>query len=109
MSHKNAPRHLSPEAKKWWRTVFAVYEMDEEGAFVLRQALDCFDRILQAQAAIARDGIVIDGRFGKRPHPAIEIERAARSGLLQSWRMLRIDIEPPKRIGRPPAGPRSVR
>jgi phage terminase small subunit len=108
MSYKAAPSHLSTEAKKWWRIVFRTYEMDEEGAFILRQALDCYDRVLQAQAQIKQDGIVIDGRFGKRAHPALEIERAARSGLLQSWRMLRIDLEPPKAVGRPP-GPRGVK
>jgi len=32
----------------------------------------------------------------------LRIEKEARSGFLQAWRMLNLDIEPPGPMGRPP-------
>jgi P27 family predicted phage terminase small subunit len=112
MNFRRAPSHLSKEAKSWWKLIFNSYEMDESGAFILRQALECYDRLLQARAAIEEKGISIQDPLTKqlRQNPALKTEKEARSGLLQAWRLMRIDIEPPKPTGRPPGdgGPHRV-
>jgi phage terminase small subunit len=107
MNFRRPPKHLSKAAKVWWRLVFATYSMDESGSFLLRTALECFDRIDQAREAIATDGLVIEDPLTKqkRMHPCLRVEKEARTGLLAAWRMLHIDIEPPKSTtGRPPGG-----
>ncbi|MEP7366879.1 MAG: hypothetical protein ABI972_26780 [Acidobacteriota bacterium] len=86
---------LSPEARglyaklsKEWRIV------DASGLLVLLTAMQALDRLRQAQALLARDGIVMPDRFGQqKPHPASQIEREARGGLLQALRALNLDLE----------------
>jgi hypothetical protein len=40
---------------------------------------------------VAKDGLVVDGRFGKRPHPAIIIERDAKLVFSRLVRQLNLD------------------
>ena len=81
--------------------------MDEPGSLILKVALESYDRLLQARTEVERDGQIINDHLGKRQHPALRLEKEARSGLLQAWRLLNFDIEPPGPIGRLP-GPRGV-
>lgn len=59
----------------------------------------------QAQAILEGEGIVVEGRFGKRAHPAVAIERDARLAFARLVRELALhddadaDARPP-RIGR---------
>jgi P27 family predicted phage terminase small subunit len=103
LSFSTAPKHLSEEAKKWWKLVFSGYEMDENGALLLQISLEAFDRMREAQKEVKKDGLIIEDEHTKqkRMHPALRIEKEARSGMLQAWRMLHIDIAPPERPGRP--------
>lgn len=95
------PPHLSDESKGIWRSVLEEYELDEKRhQAMLLVALEAFDRMREAQAAIRRDGAYIDGRFGKKAHPALAIERDSRIAFLRAQRELGLDLtaapEPPR-------------
>lgn len=103
MRDAKPPKHLSREAKAIWRQVVQGWEMDEGGLFILRQALEAFDRLNQARELIDREGIVVTDPSGrKRAHPALMVEKESRLALLRAWRQLGLDVEPPLPVGRPP-------
>lgn len=92
----SAPASLSPEAKNLWRRLLTEFDVnDQHGLLLLRTALEAMDRMRAAQAAIARDGVTIVDRWGQsKPHPACQIERDSRTGMLAALKALRLDIEP---------------
>jgi P27 family predicted phage terminase small subunit len=103
MTAKRPPKHLSRESKNLWRTITYEYELDNAGMLLLKVMLESYDRLMQARTELKHDGIVYETPSGyKKAHPALSIEKDARSGFLQAWRQLNLDIEPPGSIGRPP-------
>src|SRR5215472_526695 len=97
------PTGLSPAPKRWWLAVqrdFAIE--DPAGLELLCGASQCLDRIREARATIKAEGLFTTDRFGqRRSHPAVLIERDARTGFLASLRALHLDLEPVATVGRP--------
>lgn len=96
-----APKHLSAEAAKLWRATLGDYELEPRHETVLLVALEALDRMREAQQAVTADGAYIDGRFGKKAHPALAIERDSRLAFLRASRELGLDLEAPP-TSRPP-------
>jgi P27 family predicted phage terminase small subunit len=102
--HKpSPPTGLSPEAKGWWtrlQTEFGIE--DPAGLMILGSAAEALTRMRQAQAVIAKEGLVLQDRFGQSvAHPATRIERDGRAQMLACLRELHLDVEPVRRPGRP--------
>lgn len=72
-----APAGLSVRSRKLWRDVVSGWEMDAPGLELLRLACQALDRSDEAQAVLERDGVVVEGRYGVRAHPAVGIRRDA--------------------------------
>ena len=90
------PKHLSKEAGALWDSVNHDYALESWQLKLLESACECHDRMRQAQADIARLGIVIEQPDGRiRGNPACQVERDARSNLYQHLRGLGLDIMPP--------------
>jgi phage terminase small subunit len=85
-----------------WRQVLREFELEPHHAGILTVALEAFDRMREAQAAVARDGAYVDGRWGLRAHPALAIERDSRLAYLRATRELGLDLESPT-TSRPPS------
>jgi P27 family predicted phage terminase small subunit len=87
------PKGLSVEAGAVWRRVLADYNLDDAaGRAILATGLEAFDRMRAAQAEIRKHGVVVENRFGElKPNPAVGIERDSRTGMLSSFRLLRLD------------------
>jgi P27 family predicted phage terminase small subunit len=101
------PRHLSQEARKFWRKVAEEYGIDDEtGMLVLTVAFEAFDRMREAQGQITRDGTTVVDRFGQvKMHPLLPVERDARAQFLAGIKALNLDLEPlADSPGRPPGG-----
>lgn len=101
-----APEHLSESARQWWDSLTDEYGIDDQaGLLLLQTALESFDRMRDAQSAIARDGSILPDRFGQlKAHPALTVERDARGQMMAALKQLNLDIEPLKDTpGRPPA------
>jgi P27 family predicted phage terminase small subunit len=91
-----APAHLAESTRAWWRAVVRDYQLEPHHLRLLQAASECWDRLQQARELLARDGLVTEGREGGlRPHPAIAIERDARTGFARLLRELDLDVEPP--------------
>ncbi len=97
------PPGLSPEAADWWRKIVSTWKFDDAGLLILENGLSAFDRMRQAQAVIAKEGVTILDRFEQpKQHPATQVERDAKATLLRSLKALNLDIEPLNdRPGRP--------
>ena len=100
------PASLSRAGRSLWRRYMEIYELDEHHhAHVLQMALESWDRVLQCQQRIAKDGMFVPDRFGvTRLHPAVVEERRARAATAQCLKMLRIDVLPHQQPGRPATG-----
>lgn len=96
------PKDIDKDAVRKWRLIVDNWELDESGLLILEEALRSDMRLRQARAILDREGITVTTGPGMiRKHPAAEIEKEARSGFLQAWRMLNLGIDPPGVIGRP--------
>ena len=91
-----APAHLKEPTRLWWRNVMREWALEEHHIRVLTLAAEAYDRAIDAQALLARDGLVISGREGgMRPHPAVSIRRDAETSFARLLRELDLDTEPP--------------
>lgn len=102
---KAPPKHLSNEAKQWWRTVVVDYDLEPHHLRLLRAACEAWDRMQQARQALLDHG---DLTFRKAngdlaTHPAVAIERDARIGFARLVRELDLDTGAPSDGARPPA------
>ena len=102
---KQAPMHLSPEARRWWRAVVTEYELEPHKLNLLTLAATAWDRSEQARLILAKEGIIAPDRYGApRAHPAVAIERDSRLAFARLVRELALedDYAPdprPPRIG----------
>ena len=101
------PAYLNAESKTIWLALATEYGIDDTaGTMLLTSVLECHERVRLAREMIDREGAVVPDRWGTpKTHPAVAVERDARSALLASLRALNLDIKPvADRLGRPPKG-----
>jgi phage terminase small subunit len=100
------PKHLSPSAAKWWRTVTDIYHLEAHQLHLLRLACEAMDRGSQAREAIAAAGALTftDNHGNLKPRPEVAIEHNAALRLARLLHALGIDqVEGRPGPGRPPA------
>ncbi len=89
------PRHLSADAKRWWRQVLAEYELEDHHLRLLQLAAESWDRASEARRILATEGIMVTNRFGeRRKHPAVSVEENARLAFVRCLRELDLEGEP---------------
>ena len=97
------PQHLSTKSKRLWRSVLADYELEKRHEAILGTAREALDRMRQAQAQLAEDGLTTVDRYGGvQAQPAVAIERDSRNAFLRAMRELGLDLEAPPST-RPPS------
>jgi len=99
-----APPHLAETTRAWWLNVVRGWQLEEHHVRVLTLAAEAFDRAVDSQVLLTRDGLVIQGREGgMRPHPAVAIRRDAEISFARLLRELDLDVDPPAshRVGPP--------
>lgn len=105
MDFPKAPDHLSGEAKSLWQAILEEYELEASDRALLKVGLEAYDRGQVCREQIDQDGpTVVDPSGRVRAHPALQAEKNAISAYLQAFRLLALNEEPPKPIGRPPRG-----
>lgn len=81
----------------------AEYEFEAHHLRLLLSACECWDRVLEARAAVAVDGAYFTDKFGNiKPHPGLTEERANRTLMARFIRELALDVDAPGDMGRPP-------
>lgn len=90
------PAHLSPAAKTRWKQLVAEYSIEDDyGLMLVEKAMESWDRATRARIIIEAEGEVIpDARGGRRPHPAVGIERDAKKSFLEFIKALNVDVVP---------------
>jgi len=75
----NTPKGLSKEAQRLWKDTATGWNIcDSAGLSLLESACRWLDQLRKAERILKRDGTVTTDRFGQqRPHPALEIAKAA--------------------------------
>ena len=88
-------KQLSSEAGKLYRKIRRQWDIrDEPGLTLLLTACQALDRMREAQKLLTAEGIVKADRFGQdKPHPASQIEKESRAGLLQALKGLNLDLD----------------
>ena len=105
-----APAHLADATRAWWRSVVREYKLEPHHLRLLQAAAEAWDRAVDAQSLLARDGLVIAGREGgMRPHPAVAIRRDAEVSFARLLRELDLDTEAPSDVRTAPPALRSNR
>ena len=99
-----APAHLSKKGKALWKKIRTEYAINDSGGLaLLTNACEAYDRINECQQTLDNDGLTITDRYGQtKVHPLCSVQRDARSQFVQSIKLLNLDLEPLKDIGRPP-------
>ncbi len=103
MTENKAPGTLSKSAREIWDQVNSERALYESDYVILRVALEAWDRLQVAKKTIDKEGAHYKTESGFiRAHPALQLEKESRSGFLQAWRMLNLNLEAPaERRGRP--------
>jgi P27 family predicted phage terminase small subunit len=97
------PAHLSPAAQAWWRSTIENYVLAEHHLKLLQILCENWDRYQEARELLGREGLVLQGRQGPKPHPAAAIAHDAALIVMRATRELDLDVAPPvsERIGPP--------
>jgi len=88
VSEQRPPVHLGPAGRRLWRAVLAGYRLAATERAILQAGCEALDRQAEARALIDAEGLIIEGRYGPRAHPALAIERDARLALVRTLRAL---------------------
>jgi phage terminase small subunit len=86
---------LSENARQWGQSVCEAYVLQPHHLKLLQAAAECWDRYQAAREQLDREGLIIPGRQGQKPYPAIAVERDSRLGFARLIRELDLDTEPP--------------
>ena len=97
------PSHLSEATKAWWVEITGEFILRSHHCKVLECACDSWDRMTQARAILAAEGLSIStSDDGQKLHPAFVAERDSRAAFLKAVRELDLDSEPRPADKRPP-------
>ena len=97
---QRAPEHLSDEMKGWWGEVTGALDLDPHRLRLLRLACESLDRVAEARAIIAAEGLTYtDGHGNPRAHPATTIERDNKIAAGRLIKELNLDPAPTKDPG----------
>lgn len=101
MARINLPKYLKSATKKWIRQILTDYELESHHSKILISAGETWDRILEAQEQVKKDGPYFTDRFGcPKTHPALADERNGRVLFARLIRELNLSEGPPET--RPP-------
>ena len=88
------PAGLAAIGRDLWGKLVRDYAIeDQHGQAVLEVACRAADRAESCRVAIGKSGLIVRDRFRQtRPHPLLQVERAARAQLLAALRQLSLPI-----------------
>jgi P27 family predicted phage terminase small subunit len=91
------PGHLSEDMQSWWRQITGEFILESHHIRLLQLACESWDRQVAARQILAEEGMTIEtGTGSRKPHPAVGIERDAKTQFARLLRELDLDVEMPK-------------
>ena len=73
-----------------WRDVLGKYELEQHELALLRETVRVVDLLDKLQGITAREGLMVKGPHGSKPHPAVVEARQARIALARLTAALRL-------------------
>jgi hypothetical protein len=101
-SSRRKPRQSG--GTKLRKEITEAYDLEPGGLALLAQTCEAVDRLALVVAQIARDGLMVRGRSGQRPHPLLKAELALRGMIGRNLQRLGVGLEPVQSVGRPGRG-----
>jgi phage terminase small subunit len=102
----NAPAHLSPGSRKWWRRCTRIWALEDHHRLLLTGAAEAWDRAQEARVQIEISGGYYRDRFGQpHVHPAVKVEAAALTTFARLLRELGLDENQVPAAGKRPPPP----
>ena len=100
------PKTLGPAGSRLWRAILTQYDIrDAGGLAILEDACAARDSANGSAEIIAAEGRMIRTQNGRREHPLIKLEIAARALTAKLLQRLGLDVEPVRSgVGRPGRG-----
>ena len=97
------PTGLCKAAQKFWREILQEFAIDDAASLrLLASACESYCRMLQAGAVVEREGLTcVDGHGNPKPHPAVQIERDARSAMNVALKQLKLEVGEPQKTRQP--------
>lgn len=85
------PDHLERSAQLW-NDVLEFYDLEDHQIELLRRLCEASDTADAARTMVQAEGLTVVDRFGQhKPHPAVDIERHARTSVARLMRELRLE------------------
>jgi hypothetical protein len=84
------PKGTGPSGTKLWRDVLSKYELEEHELALLREMLRTVDLLDKLAAITAREGLMVKGSWGSKPHPAVTESRQQKIALARLTAALRL-------------------
>ena len=101
MARITLPKHLRPGTKRWVRQIWDDYNLESHHLKILISLGETWDRILQAQDQVQKEGPYYKDRFGSpKSHPALADERNGHITFARLLRELNLSEDAPD--SRPP-------
>ena len=101
-----APRLTSfeIEAAEFWDGVAREYGIEDRGGLgIIRMGREALVNLWWAEILVRNEGMCVTDRFGqKKGHPLLPVMRDSRAQVLACLKMLNLDLEPLRDLGRPP-------
>ncbi len=89
-----------------------TYAIDDvAGLMYLARSCEALVRLRQAQRSLKKSCVISDKKGSIKAHPAVSVEKESHRQFLECMKMLNLDVEPTKSVGRPPGpgGPLKAR
>jgi hypothetical protein len=84
------PKGTGVNGAKLWRDVLAKYELEEHELALLKEVVRTVDLLDRLYVITAREGLMIQGPYSSKPHPAVVEARQARIALARLTAALRL-------------------
>jgi phage terminase small subunit len=99
-SPPSPPGHLSPEIATWWTSVVTEHDLDHHRLRLLLLCCESLDRIGEARAILAAEGLTYTDKNGSpRAHPATIIERDNKIAAGRLIKEMHLDPPPERHVG----------
>ncbi len=97
MTTPKPPPGLGPRARRLWSQLHSAWDFTPDELEVLRLAVEAVDRACRAQALLDAEGLMLEGRYGPKEHPAAAVRTAAETSaarLLKQIGFRRYEVQP---------------
>ncbi len=84
------PKGTGVNGAKLWRDVLGKYELEQHELALLREMIRTVDLLDKLAAITGREGLLVKGPHGSKPHPAVVEARQARIALARLTAALRL-------------------